>query len=240
MNEKKINLEFDLEQVCNDVLVKCNQISQSVRDEAMEDIKANVLEPDNPESRSIINRAVTEAFGEVKVICQRYLKVGRTVDNNVLERIIKKVTYTKKRAVDSQGRELYTVWKGEGPDGVFETCYKEDNKYYTEAGVLFYEDDGATDAEVTELYVDDEIDTMEYEKIPLELFIPNFNVAVTDHLKSSIHKYVVDYIMSRFLQDQLADKAAEYKGLADGEDRAMIIRDLYARDRFNFRKPSWV
>lgn len=187
-NEKIIKLEFDLEQVCNDVLVKCNQISQSIREEAMEDIKANVLEPDNPESRSIINRAVTEAFGEVKVMCQRYLKVGRTYDNNTLERMVKKVTYEK----DINGNDI------------------------------------------------DEISAIDYETVSLELHIPNFNVAVTDRLKSSMHKYVVDYVMSRFLQDQLTDKAAEYKGLADGEDHRMIIRDLNARERYNFRKPSWI
>lgn len=187
-NEKKIQLTFDLEQVANDVLSKCNLISQSIRDEAMDDIKANVLEPDNPETRSIVNRALTEAFGEVKVICQRYLKVGRTIDNNVLERMVKGVVYVQ----DSQGLDT------------------------------------------------DEIDHLIYESVKLELYIPNFNVAVTDSLKSNIHKYVVDYIMWRFLQDQLADKAGEYKTLADGEDRAKIIKDLNARDRFNMRKPAWV
>ena len=177
-NEKKITLTFKIEQIANDVLEKCNLISQSVRDEAMTDIKANVLEPDNPETRSIINRALTEAFGEVKVMCQRYLKVGRTIDNNVLERMVQSIN----------------------PDT----------------------------GQIT------------YEQIVMELFIPNFNVAVTDSLKSNIHKFVVDYIMWRFLQDQLADKAEEYKTLADGEDRDKIVRDLNTRDRFNMRRPSWV
>lgn len=187
-NEKEIKLTFKLEQVANDILEKCNLISQSVRDDAMEDIKVNVLEPDNPETRSIINRAITEAFGEIKVKCQRYLKAGRTIDNNDLERMVRDVVYVK----DEHGEDT------------------------------------------------DEIDRLIYEEVPLTLFIPNFNVAVTDALKSSIHKYVVDYCMWRFLQDQLADKAAEYKTLADGEDSAKITRNLNARDRFNFRKPSWV
>ena len=232
-NEKKISLSFDLEQVTNDVLVKCNQISQSIRDEAMEDIKANVLEPDNPESRSIINRAVTEAFGEVKVLAQRYLKVGRTVDNNDLERMVKKITFVKVQRKRSDGKELYSCTE----NGVDKVVYQANN-YWADA-----ETDEVVDPDQNpEPIFDetDEIDNIEYEKIPLELHIPNFNVAVTDHLKSCIHKYVVDYIMARFLQDQLADKAAEYKALADGEDSTMIIRDLNARDRFNFRKPSWV
>lgn len=234
-NEKKISLSFDLEQVTNDVLVKCNQISQSIRDEAMEDIKANVQEPDNPESRSIINRALTEAFGEVKVMCQRYLKVGRTVDSNKLERMVANVTYVKVQDKDAQGHLLYTT-----PIGGIEVAV-----YTTDEGTTWKSaETGETVVpEVTPLpkMVDgSDIDTITYEVIPLELYIPNFNVAVTDDLKSSIHKYVVDYIMSRFLQDQLADKAAEYKTLADGEDRSKVMRDLNARDRFNLRKPSWV
>ena len=235
-NEKKIELTFDLEQVTNDVLVKCNQISQSIRDDAMEDIKANILEPDNPESRSIINRALTEAFGEVKTLCQRYLKVGRTVDNNKLERMVSNVTYVQVQDKDAEGHLIYIA----DVSGVATEVYTTDD------GTTWKKVSDGTTVDTQGLtpipkMVDDptQIDTITYETIPMELYIPNFNVAVTDHLKSGIHKYVVDYIMSRFLQDQLADKAAEYKGLADGEDRSMIIRDLNARDRFNCRKPSW-
>ena len=75
--KKKITLTFDLGEVCNDILAKCNLISISVKDDALADIKANVMEPDNPETRSIICRAVTEGFGKVKVFCSRWLKVGR-------------------------------------------------------------------------------------------------------------------------------------------------------------------
>lgn len=200
MNKKRIELTFDLEQVCNDVLAKCNLISESIKEAGLEDIKANVAEPDNPETRSIINRAVTEAFGRVKVACQRYLTVGRTEDNNQLERLVKSVTYAKKP--------------------------------------IEVEDDNGN---VTEELVDsDEIATIEYEQVLLVLEIPNFNLAVTDDLKSSIHKFVVDYVMSRFLQDQVADKAAEYKELADGEDYRKIVSDLNCRDRYTMRRPSFM
>ena len=200
MNKKRIELTFDLEQVCNDVLAKCNLISESIKEAGLEDIKANVAEPDNPETRSIINRAVTEAFGRVKVACQRYLTVGRTEDNNQLERLVKSVTYAKK---------------------------------YVEV-----EDDNGN---VTEELVDsDEIATIEYESVLLVLEIPNFNLAVTDDLKSAVHKFVVDYVMGRFLQDQVADKAAEYKELADGEDYRKIVSDLNCRDRYTMRRPSFM
>lgn len=234
-NEKKISLTFDLEEVSNDVLVKCKQISDSIRDEAMEDIKANVLEPDNPESRSIINRAVTEAFGKVKTFCQRYLKTGRTVDNNVLERMVSRVSYVTEQEKDSQGRLLYDCKE----NGVSHVVYQFGNSN-------IYKDD--TTNEVVEpdetptprMVETGDISSMTYETISMDLYIPNFNVSVTDALKSDIHKYVVDWIMYRFLQDQLADKAGEYKTLADGEDHANITRDLNARESFKFRKPAWV
>lgn len=232
-NEKKIHLLFDLEQVTNDVLVKCNQISKAIRDDAMEDIKADILEPDNPESRSIINRALTEAFGAVKVMCQRYLKTGRTVDSNLLERMVEEVSYVKVQDKDSKNRLLYICKVND----VVTFVYDDEGEWKDAIdGTVVTPDE----TPLPKLVDTDEIDTITYETVILDLFIPNFNVAVTDHLKSCIHKFVVDYIMGRFLQDQLADKAAEYKTLADGEDSKMIIRDLNARDRFNFRKPTWI
>jgi len=242
-NEKRIQLTFDLEQVANDVLSKCNLISQSIRDEAMDDIKANVLEPDSPETRSIINRAVTEAFAEVKRICQRYLKVGRTIDNNELERMVKSVTYPKKtitvQDMDDEGHLLFTCEVSNVPTVVYTldegTTWKDATSDDTVVP------DEAPEPKMVQKEVDDtDNPIITYEQIYLELFIPNFNVAVTDSLKSHIHKMVVDYIMWRFLQDQLADKAGEYKTLADGEDHANILKDLTARDRFNMRRPSWV
>ena len=222
---------FDLGQIADDILVKCNQISKTIHDEAMDDIKASMLEPDSPESRSIINRAITEAFGEVKVLCQRYLKSGRTTDNNNLERIIKNITYVVVQETDSQGHKLYTCTV----DGV-ETVVYQGAHYWMDLNGYVVNPDGIPEPK---MITTDEIDTIEYEKVVLLLSIPNFNVSVTDHLKSAIHKYAVDYSMARFLQDQLTEKSSEYKALADGEDRSLIIRDLNARDRFNCRKPSW-
>lgn len=182
MAKKKITLTFDLGEVINDILANCNLIAQSIKDAAMDDIRANIQEPDNPETRGIICRAVTEAFGQVKVACQRYLGKGRDTDSNDLERL---VASSEK---DSDGNVTSVV----------------------------------------------------YEKIKIELLIPNFNTAVTDHLKSMIHKFVVDYVMERFLQDQVADKAAEYKKLAVEEDYPNIISDLNSRERYTMRVPSFI
>lgn len=246
MEEKKITLTFDLEQVANDILTKCNLISTSIRDEALADIRANVMEPDNPELRSIINRSVTEAFGEVKKACQRYMKVGRTEDNNLLERMVKSVTYTKKdvevQDMDENNHLLYTCTVGGLPAVVYTeddgTTWKDET-----SGNTVVPDATPEPKMVTKTVTTDEIDTIEYEEVELELYIPNFNVSVTDALKSHIHKFVVDYTMGRFLQDQVADKAAEYAAMAEGSDNSdmnKIRHDLTARERFNMRKPSWI
>lgn len=196
MNKKRITLSFSLEQVANDLLTKCNLISKNIRDEAMEDIRADILTPDSPETRSIINRAITEAFGNVKAQCKNYLTTGRTADDNMLERMVRDVVYTK----DEHG-------------------------------------------ETTNV-----IDHLVYETVVLVLEIENFNTSVTDPLKSSIHRYVVDYTLASFLEDQYPDKAVYYKRKADGDptdkglksDKELIREYLNARENFNVRKPSWI
>ena len=134
-NEKKITLNYDLGQIANDVLVKCNLISKSIKEEAMADIAASVQTPDSPETVSIINRSLTEAIGNVKRACQRYLKTGRSTDNNMLEQMISNVTYIKgeRQVIDDDGRPVYealvseevvevytedegTTWKSEDDD----------------------------------------------------------------------------------------------------------------------------
>ncbi len=177
-NKTTITLTFNLEQVCNDVLAKSNLISKGIKDQALADIRADISTPDGDETRSIICRAVTEAFGNVKIAAQRWLTKGRTTDNNNLERL---ATAT------------------------------------TEGGVT----------------------TVTYETVVLEMKIPNFNTAVTDGLKSHIHKYVVNYVMGRFLQDQLADKATEYTREAVETDYPQIITDLNAREEYGRRKPTF-
>lgn len=239
-------MRFDLGQVCNDMLAKCNLISKSIKDEAAEDIKASILTPDDPETRSIVNRAVTEAFGRVKVACQRYLTVGRMVDDNKLEKLVKSITFAKKEITvqdtTDEGYPKFTVDLG-GDDGVVTLYQDEYGKYYNiddDSNVTLAVNIVPQPVMVQKLVDTEVITAMEYEVVPLTLLIENFNLAVTDDLKSSIHKFVVDYVMYRFLQDQHHDKAAEYKELADGEDYTQIVKDLNARDSYTMRKPSFM
>lgn len=211
MDRKLITLNFSMEQVCNDVLARCYVVSQGMVDEAQKDIRANIESPDSDETRSIINRAVTEAIGNIKLAAQRYLTTGRVEDNNNLERLVKG---TRKYA--------YT-----------------DNKNGTWTEVVTTIIDGEeheTTATVNKAGKDREENI--YETVTLKLEIPNWNVAVTDALKSHCHRYIVDYVMSQFLMDQFADKAGTY-GESATADYNNIKSDLLSRDNYTLRRPSF-
>lgn len=211
MDRKLITLNFSMEQVCNDVLARCYVVSQGMVDEAQKDIRANIESPDSDETRSIINRAVTEAIGNIKLAAQRYLTTGRVEDNNNLERLVKG---TRKYA--------YT-----------------DNKNGTWTEVVTTTIDGEkseTTATVNKAGKDREENI--YETVTLNLEIPNWNVAVTDALKSHCHRYIVDYVMSQFLMDQFADKAGNY-GESATADYNNIKSDLLSRDNYTLRRPSF-
>ncbi len=212
MDRKLITLNFRMEQVCNDVLARCYVVSQGMVDEAQKDIRANIESPDSDETRSIINRAVTEAIGNIKVAAQRYLTSGRVEDNNNLERLVK-----------GTRKYVYT-----------------DNKNGTWTEVVTTSIIGQEDEEVTSTVTKAGNDREEsiYETVTLKLEIPNWNVAVTDALKSHCHRYIVDYVMSQFLMDQFADKAGTY-GESATADYNNIKSDLLSRDNYTLRRPSF-
>lgn len=211
MDRKLITLKFSMEQVCNDVLARCYVVSQGMVDEAQKDIRANIESPDSDETRSIINRAVTEAIGNIKLAAQRYLTTGRVEDNNNLERLVKG---TRKYA--------YTDNK---------------NGTWTEVVTTVIDvEESETTATVSKAGKDREENI--YETVTLNLEIPNWNVAVTDALKSHCHRYIVDYVMSQFLMDQFADKAGNY-GESATADYNNIKSDLLSRDNYTLRRPSF-
>ena len=211
MDRKLITLNFSMEQVCNDVLARCYVVSQGMVDEAQKDIRANIESPDSDETRSIINRAVTEAIGNIKLAAQRYLTTGRVEDNNNLERLVKG---TRKYAYTDNKNGTWTEVVTTIIDG-------EENE---------------TTATVNKAGKDREENI--YETVTLKLEIPNWNVAVTDALKSHCHRYIVDYVMSQFLMDQFAEKAGTY-GESATADYNNIKSDLLSRDNYTLRRPSF-
>lgn len=211
MDRKLITLNLGMEQVCNDVLARCYVVSQGMVDEAQKDIRANIESPDSDETRSIINRAVTEAIGNIKLAAQRYLTTGRVEDNNNLERLVKG---TRKYAYTDNKNDTWTEVVTTTIDG----------------------EESETTATVNKAGKDREENI--YETVTLKLEIPNWNVAVTDALKSHCHRYIVDYVMSQFLMDQFADKAGTY-GESATADYNNIKSDLLSRDNYTLRRPSF-
>lgn len=211
MDRKLITLNFSMEQVCNDILARCYVVSQGMVDEAQKDIRANIESPDSDETRSIINRAVTEAIANIKLAAQRYQTTGRVEDNNNLERLVKgirKYAYTDNE--DGTWTEVVTT--------IIDGEENETTNTINKAGK-------------------DREETI-YETVTLKLEIPNWNVAVTDALKSHCHRYIVDYVMSHFLMDQFADKAGTY-GESATADYNNIKSDLLSRDNYTLRRPSF-
>ena len=211
MDRKLITLNLGMEQVCNDVLARCYVVSQGMVDEAQKDIRANIESPDSDETRSIINRAVTEAIANIKLAAQRYQTTGRVEDNNNLERLVK---------------------------GIRKYAYT-DNKNGTWTEVVTTIIDGEeNETTATVNKAGKEREETIYETVTLKLEIPNWNVAVTDALKSHCHRYIVDYVMSQFLMDQFADKAGTY-GESATADYNNIKSDLLSRDNYTLRRPSF-
>lgn len=211
MDRKLITLNFSMEQVCNDILARCYVVSQGMVDEAQKDIRANIESPDSDETRSIINRAVTEAIANIKLAAQRYQTTGRVEDNNNLERLVK---------------------------GIRKYAYTDNkNGTWTEVVTTIIDgEENETTATVNKAGKDRE-ETI-YETVTLKLEIPNWNVAVTDALKSHCHRYIVDYVMSQFLMDQFADKAGTY-GESATADYNNIKSDLLSRDNYTERRPRF-
>ena len=211
MDRKLITLDFSMEQVCNDILARCYVVSQGMVDEAQKDIRANIESPDSDETRSIINRAVTEAIANIKLAAQRYQTTGRVEDNNNLERLVKGIR-----------KYAYTD--------------NEDGTWTEVVTTIIDGEENETTATVDKAGKDRE-ETI-YETVTLKLEIPNWNVAVTDALKSHCHRYIVDYVMSQFLMDQFADKAGTY-GESATADYNNIKSDLLSRDNYTLRRPSF-
>ena len=266
------------------MLSNCNLISKNMVDEAVTDIRADIQTPDSQETRSLICRAVTEGWGEVKYQAQRYLTQGRAVDDNSLERIAtygdigmywrlidsadSMITgygsFTKEDRIDVEHAKPTVNITGQAqkdiviavPDGLsfdvydayghalvlnaeasedtvgyYDNAYKIDGKRYN--GYRF---PGISALSVT---FDDTAFSIQYEKLNLLLRIPNFNLGVTDALKSSIHKFLVDYVTCRFLRDLNPDKAAEYEAAA-ASDQESIRKCLNARAQLYTRRASWL
>ena len=228
-----VNIDIKLEQTLNDLLVECNLIGKNMVDKANQQLQSEIMNPDDSETKSIICRAHTEAIGNVKLACRRYLTTGRVSDTNTLERLYDSVTFYQKRVkkIISGTTQWVNVFIYDGEE-VYK--YGDTVKKVSDDTIIA----GVSASELT-TQANGGVATITYATVPLNLLIPNWDTAVTDALKNHIHKYIVDYVMWRFLQNQADDKCAEYKKLADEEDYPNIENDLTCRDRFIRRQAAF-
>lgn len=242
-----ITIILKRKEIVDDVLVRCNMIARSlIRNSETEDLGDDLMTPDDRQTKPIVARALPEAFGEIKRICQKYLLYGRSTDDNRLERIdetnrysetilaspltiegkyrmltgipyqIKASADTEVKIMDNEGTIL-----ARGTEVQFSYTPVRMNEYLT----LY-------STEKTEVSVEYEWGDFGKYEICLDM-PPRFNIGITETVKSCAHKMMVDYVMFSVLKDQYAEKAKEYASqfASDQEalKNALISRTSYSR-----------
>ena len=96
MSEQPVLISLLKKQIVNDVAAECNIIGRTLqRNPETEEQGSEIMTPDDELTKPIVARAMTEGFGEVKRVCQRYLLMGRDTDDNRLERINEMSKYSE-------------------------------------------------------------------------------------------------------------------------------------------------
>lgn len=205
---KTLSIRLYKQQLVNDVRVECSLLARALQrtaetSEQGDDI-ANVLDD---VTLPVVARALTEGFGKVKEVCQRYLVMGRETDDNRLERLSDERRLTE--YFSGTGRGGYDLLAGttytlevesDGPvtvlandgsvagvtngRGTIVHTPKQTGPVSVEAGQA-----------VTLVYV-----TGSFGSFDLELSMPDgFNQGVSESVKSYAHRVIVDYVMFRVL-----------------------------------------
>jgi hypothetical protein len=180
------------------------------------------MTPDDDEVKPIVARAMTEAFGEVKRKCQRYLLFGRDADDNRLERINEMENVTDKLTPSSTGTlsaynmvasqpyilRISSTQEVKVLDGtnVIATVNGTKELEYTPIAATVLKVVGDSTSSVTIKYF-----WGDFGFYDLCLSLPeSFNVGMTETLKSNAHRAIVDYVMRSVLFNQLPDKSDAY------------------------------
>lgn len=219
---RSILIKLLKKQIVNDVSVQCNIIGKSLqRNPDTEEQGSDIMTPDDDMFKPVVARAITEGFGEVKRVCQRYLIMGRETDDNRLERInemektVETITTsegTGKGTYDLLAGTPYIIKIKSGSPVKLKSANSEIGSVngsgvieYTPSntGVLTVE---TTSEEVELIYFYGDFGVLE-----LELSMPSsFNLGMTETMKSCAHRMIVDYVMKSLLMNQWPEKAAAY------------------------------
>lgn len=243
----RIRINIKKKEIVDDILAKSNLLARQMsRNPQTEELAGDIMTPDDEQVKPIVARALTEAFGEVKRKCQQYLIFGRYYDDNRLEKIDEANIYNEKIESSALATDCkYSMLTGiehrvtVTSDVEVKVMDKEENILGQGTNITFT----YTPTEASEhLKVQSEsisnVDIRymwgDFGGYELELEMPKrFNIGVTETIKSSAHKMMVDYVMYSILKDQYAEKAQEYLKdyVADGDALrlALIARSNYSR-----------
>lgn len=247
MSEQPVLIKLLKKQIVNDVTTECNVMGRMLqRSPETEEQGADIMTPDDELTKPIVARAITEGFGEVKRVCQRYLVMGRDTDDNRLERIneMEKHTETvknKQGGYDLMAGTPYIVKVvADSPvtlvsalGTVIATVSGNGTVEYTPttSGRIALETEAK---EVTLTYFFGYFGTLE-----LELTMPQtFNLGMTETAKSCAHRMIVDHVVYSLLLNQWPEKAAIYRERFTA-DMEGLRNAMQARTRFGRHAPDW-
>ena len=243
-----ISINLKKQEIVNDVTVMCNLIARQLsKNPATEELSGELMTPDDEQTKPVVARALTEAFGEVKRTCAAYLIYGRYTDDNRLEKIDESNRYEETvisraggtackyhmltgipylinvtstvaaQVTDNEGNLL-----GRGTEIRIKYTPIRMNEYLTVKTT--------EEAKVSITYTWGDFGTYE-----MRLNMPEcFNIGITETVKNCAHKMMTDYVMSHVLKDQLPEKGAEYASRF-ASDREALRNALIAR--IKYRRP---
>ena len=220
MNIKPIQIKLHKKQIVNDVMAECGIIGRALqRSPETEEQGADIMTPDDELTKPIVARSITEGFGDVKRLCQRYLVKGRDLDDNRLERIDEmdktEETITNKQGTYSMLRDKPYVIKviAEKPVTLI-SATGEEIGFVDRNGSIEYipKTTGSLSLETEAESVSITYHYGEFGTLELELNMPaSFNLGMTETIKSCSHRLIVDHVMFSLLFNQWPEKAGVYK-----------------------------
>lgn len=247
MNEQPVLIKLLKKQIVNDVTTECNVMGRMLqRNPETEEQGADIMTPDDELTKPIVARGITEGFGEVKRVCQRYLVMGRDTDDNRLERINEMEKHTETVENKQGGYDLiagtpYIIKVSADNPVTLVSALGNDIATVSGNGTVEYTPTTSgtitleTEAEkVTLTYFYGDFGTLE-----LELTMPKtFNLGMTETAKSCAHRMIVDHVVYSLLLNQWPEKAGIYRERFTA-DMEGLRNAMQARTRFSRNAPDW-
>lgn len=247
MNGQPILIRLLKKQIMNDVALECSIVGRTLqRNPETISQGGDIMNVNSDLTKPILARAITEGFGEVKRICQRYLILGRDVDDNRLERIDEKYHYSETL---SANRGSYNLLAGTlycitveadkpvtllSSDGaVIGTIPNKGSlEYIPETTGCIKTRTEADKVKIVYAYG-------EYGTLELNLDMPcSFNAGMTETAKSCAHRMIVDHAMHALLLNEWPEKSMLYKERFNA-DADGLRNALQARTRFGRHAADW-